>query len=183
MVDEGFRFERYRHYLLCMARSVCGGDVAIDAEDAVQHTILRACEKHSDFRGGTEAELAAWLRSILWNYVRDACRRANRRLDEQALSNRFEESSIRLANLLSAEEPTPSFQVRRGEDLALLAEKLAALPDDQRHAVELRYLHERSVAEIATCMERSKASVAGLLQRGLRDLRTALSKGAEDRLQ
>lgn len=176
MVDEGIRFERYRHYLLCMARTVCGGDLAIDAEDVVQHTILRACEKHADFRGGTEAELAAWLRSILWNYVRDACRRANRRLDEQALSNRFEESSVRLANLLSAEEPTPSFQVRHGEDLAQLAEQLAQLPADQRQAVELRYLQERSVADIAECMQRSTASVAGLLQRGLRDLRVALGK-------
>jgi len=50
------------------------------------------------------------------------------------------------------------------------------LPEDQRLAVELRYLREMSVAQIAEHMERSKASVAGLLQRGLRVLRTAISQ-------
>ena len=80
MVDQQPEFEKYRSYLLCIARSVsgAGGDVAIDPEDAVHQTILRACQNHSQYRGETDAQLAAWLREIMWNYVRDTYRRSNR---------------------------------------------------------------------------------------------------------
>ena len=177
MADQQPDFESYRHYLLYIARSVSNtdSDVAIDPEDAVQQTLLRACEKHEQFRGETEAERAAWLREILWNYVRDTHRRANRRFDEQALAKRFEQSSAKLANLLISEVPTPGSQARWNENLARLADAIMRLSDDQRRAVELRYMSELPVAEIAEQMGRSKASVAGLLQRGLRVLRTAMT--------
>lgn len=177
MAHEQFEFERYRPYLLCIARSVsgAGSDFAIDAEDAVHQTILRACQNHSQFRGETDAQRAAWLREILWNYVRDTFRRANRRLDEQALARRFEQSSARLANLLVSKEPSPSDHARRSERFIRLGEAIVRLPEEQRQAIELRYLQEMSVGEIAERMERSKAAVAGLLQRGLRGLRKSVA--------
>lgn len=178
MVNQQADFEKYRHYLLCIARSVSGGDadVAIDAEDAVHHTLLRASERHRQFRGETDGERAAWLREILWNYVRDVHRRSSRRLDEQALARGFQESSARLANLLVSGEPSPSVHARQNERLAFLGEAIARLPEDQRRAIELRYLQEMPVAQIAESMQRSKASIAGLLQRGLRVLRAAISE-------
>lgn len=175
MAEEYFDFERYRHYLMSFARSISGGDAAIDAEDAVQHTISCACEKHACFRGHTEAQCAAWLRSILWNFVRDASRRATRRIDEQELGNQFNESTLRPANLFAASDPAPSYQVQQDEDFAKLRDQIATLAEDQREAVELRYLHECSLGEITDRMQRSRASVAGLLQRGLRKLRHALA--------
>jgi len=175
MVDQQPKFEKYRHYLLCIARSVSGtgGDLAIDAEDAVHQTILRACQNHTQFRGDSEAERTAWLRKILWNYVRDTYRRTNRRLDEQALARGLEQSSARLANVLVSEEPSPSYWAKRSERMVRLGEAIVKLPEDQRRAVELRYLQELPVAQIADRMKRSKTSIAGLLQRGLRELRTA----------
>ena len=178
MVDQKPDFEEYRHYLLCIARSVSttGSDVAIDPEDAVHQTMLRACQNHQQFRGETDRQRAAWLREILWNYVRDMHRRASRRLDEQALARGFQESSARLSHLLVSAEPSPSYQARRDEHLATLGDAIMSLPEDQRQAVELRYLHELSVGDIAERMGRSKASVAGLLQRGLRLLRTSIAE-------
>ena len=175
---EHLDFERYRPYLLCIARSVsgAGSDLAIDAEDAVHQTLLRACENHRQCRAETDAQRAAWLREILWNYVRDTFRRSNRRLDEQALARRLEQSSAQLANMLADDGPSPSHNARRKEYFVRLGEAIAELPDDQRQAIELRYLQEMSVAEIAEQMERSKASVAGLLQRGLRVLRTKIAQ-------
>jgi RNA polymerase sigma factor (sigma-70 family) len=56
----------------------------------------------------------------------------------------------------------------------MLAAALDALPEEQRMAVELRYLGDCSLEEIATMMNRTKPSVAGLLRRGLEELRVNL---------
>ena len=72
------------------------------------------------------------------------------------------------------DQTTPSEYAARRERGLLLAEALDSLPEDQRMAVELRYLGDCSLDEIAAMMERSKPSVAGLLRRGLEDLRLKL---------
>ena len=56
----------------------------------------------------------------------------------------------------------------------MLAEALDALPEEQRMAVELRYLGDCSIDDIAVMMDRSKPSVGGLLRRGLEELRLRL---------
>ncbi len=58
--------------------------------------------------------------------------------------------------------PTPIAELEREGDLARLAEALAALPGDQRRAVEMHHLQGLPFAEVAARMGRSKASVAGL---------------------
>jgi DNA-directed RNA polymerase specialized sigma24 family protein len=52
---------------------------------------------------------------------------------------------------------------------------LAALPDEQRHAVEARVLQERDYADIARELECSEAVVRQRVSRGLRALRTRLA--------
>jgi len=47
-------------------------------------------------------------------------------------------------------------------------------PDELRNAVELRYLHELSVPEVARQMEKNQEAVAKLLFRGLKRLRELL---------
>jgi RNA polymerase sigma factor (sigma-70 family) len=66
--------------------------------------------------------------------------------------------------------------VERQERLVRLAEALAALPDDQRRAVELKHLEGLTLVEVARCMGRTVPAVAGLLQRGLRGLREHLGE-------
>ena len=60
------------------------------------------------------------------------------------------------------------------ERLLELAEALARLPEDQRTALELRYLQGLPVGEICRRMGRGTSSVANLLYRGLRALRVRL---------
>ncbi len=48
---------------------------------------------------------------------------------------------------------------------------LGKLPDSQREAVMLHYLHGLPLSEVARQLARSPAAVAGLLQRGLKGLR------------
>jgi RNA polymerase sigma-70 factor (ECF subfamily) len=50
------------------------------------------------------------------------------------------------------------------------------LPEEQRQALEMRYLEGWPVAKIGKQMERSEASVTGLLRRGLKKLRELLAE-------
>jgi RNA polymerase sigma-70 factor (ECF subfamily) len=57
-----------------------------------------------------------------------------------------------------------------------LSQALAALPDDQRQAIELHHLKGCSLAEVCQAMQRTNRSVAGLLLRGMRRLRQLLDE-------
>ena len=83
----------------------------------------------------------------------------------------MQHSSLNLAGILDNDQSSPSQRFANIEQLRRLANAMLALPADQRQAVELRYLHELPIAEIAERMTRSVASVGGLLQRALKGLR------------
>jgi RNA polymerase sigma-70 factor (ECF subfamily) len=95
---------------------------------------------------------------------------------ERSLEAALEQSSQRLEAILAADQSTPSQRAIRHEQLLLLADALARLPDDQRQAVELRHLQGLATVEIAQRMDRTVAAVGGLLQRGLRTLRDSLEE-------
>ena len=174
------RAERYRSYLIVLARVhlARAGPVRdkLDASDLVQDVLLQAHVARPQFRGGSAEEFTAWLRQILANKLIDAQRRYGRKKRDAALERSCREtvegSASRMLMLLPAREQTsPSEYVARRERGLILAAALESLPEDQRTAVELRYLGDSSLAEVAAYMNRTKPSVAGLLRRGLRDLR------------
>jgi len=84
----------------------------LDASGIVQQTLLDAHLAQAEFRGTTEAELAAWLRTILANNLLNAVRswktqkRAAGR--ELSLSQQVEQSSMRLERMLTVDQSTPS---------------------------------------------------------------------------
>ena len=173
--------ERFRDYLLLLARAQLGGPLRgkVAPSDIVQQTLLEAHRKRDQFRGRSDAELAAWLRQMLAYGIGDAVRAQGRaRRDvarERSLEAALDESSARLAAWLAAEQSSPSQRAVRQEELLRLAEALARLPEDQRTAVELKHLHGRSVAAIAQEMGRSETAVGGLLRRGMTRLRELLA--------
>jgi RNA polymerase sigma-70 factor, ECF subfamily len=177
---DGWPLERYREHLRLLAGLHIGPRLRtkVDASDVVQQTLLQAHEKAAQFRGRTEAELAAWLRRILANAVAAAVRKftagARDLGREQALQAAAPESSTAGAANPAADQSSPSQQAMRGEELIRLAGALALLPDDQRQAVELHHLKGCSVEEAARQMGRTKAAVVGLLFRGLKRLRQLL---------
>jgi RNA polymerase sigma-70 factor (ECF subfamily) len=172
--------ENYREYLQLLARLQLHSrlQVKLDASDIVQQTLLQAHQGRAQFRGETEAEWLAWLRTILANILAGAARRFSteaRDLErERSLEAELDLSSSRLERLLAADQSSPSEQAVRGEELLRLARALASLPADQQRVVELHYLKGLPVAEIATRMERTSAAVVGLLFRGLKKLRGLL---------
>jgi RNA polymerase sigma-70 factor (ECF subfamily) len=88
----------------------------------------------------------------------------------------MDQSSARLEAWLAADQSSPSVRAERHEELFRLAAALAALPEDQRRAVELHHIQERPLAEVAAELGRSKGAVAQLLFRGLKKLRELLGE-------
>ena len=176
----GESLERCREYLRLMARIQFDPRLQgkLDPSDVVQQTLLKAHEKMDQFRGRSQAELTAWLRQILANNLAEASRRYGADIRnvarERSLEANLNESSARLEACLLANQSSPSQQAIRHEQLFELANALAALPDDQRRAVELHHLQGYSVAEVGEFMNRSRPAVVGLLFRGLKALRLRL---------
>jgi RNA polymerase sigma-70 factor, ECF subfamily len=172
--------ERFREYLLLIARLHTGGQypAKFDASDIVQQTLLEAHCKREQFRGRTDAELAAWLRQLLACTLADVRRGLGRaRRDagrERSLEAALDESSARLEQWLAAEQSSPSQRAQHNEQVIRLAECLATLPEPQREALVMRHCQGCSLAQISERLGRTPAAVAGLLKRGLRLLRGQL---------
>jgi RNA polymerase sigma-70 factor (ECF subfamily) len=172
--------EHYREYLRLLARLQLDPRLQgqLDPSDIVQQTLLRAHERLDQFRGRSDEEMRAWLRAILARTLVDAVRRFGRHKGDRArsLEAALEQSSAKLEALLASEESNPSHGALHAERLIELAEALARLPEDQRTAVELRYLQGLAVPDVAERMGRSTVSVTGLLYRGMRALRDVMSE-------
>jgi RNA polymerase sigma-70 factor (ECF subfamily) len=184
--DPGQELERFRDYLCLLARLQLAPRFQgkVDLSGVVQLTLLEAHQARDQIRDRSESQRAAWLRRILANNLRDEVRKlgaaARDVARERSLEAALEESSTRLEACLAADQPSPSQQAQRHEQLLGLAAALARLPDDQRQAVELHHLQGRPLAEVATCLGRSKGAVAALLFRGLKKLRALLEDQTEN---
>ena len=172
--------ERFRSYLRMLAELQLGrgGRAKIDPSDIVQQTLLDAHRDRDQFRGRTEAEMAAWLRRLLACNLADAARllgRAKRdAARERSLEAAIETSSARLEAWLAAEQSSPSEQAQRNEAILRLVDALARLPEANRQALVLRHCQGLSLVEISDRLGRTPPAIAGLLKRGLAELRTLL---------
>jgi RNA polymerase sigma-70 factor (ECF subfamily) len=180
------RLESFRNYLLLLARVQLDGRLRgrLDPDDLVQQTLTRALEKRDRFRGSDDAQRAAWLRTLLSRTLIDAARKFARAGGvARSLEAAIEQSAARLEAFLAADQTSPSGRVERQDGLLRLADALAALPDDQRRAVELKHLQGLALVEVGRRMGRTVPAVAGLLQRGLKGLRQDLGAtwGGDDR--
>lgn len=137
------------------------------AADLTAETFARALESLAVYdpdRGRADQWLFGIARNVLRTSYRhgrvDAAARERLGLPQLILHDHALEAIARLST---------------GQDEATLA--LSKLPDEQRHAIEERVLHEREYAEIATELQCSEAVVRQRVSRGLRALRTRLGGG------
>ncbi len=176
------RPEDFRQYLALLARAHLGPQqrAKVDPSDIVQQTLLDGHRKLEQFRGSTQAEMAAWLRRMLSCNIADAFRALGAKKRDVALERSLDvplnETCSRLEVWLEAVQTSPSGKACRNEQLIRLAWAMSELPDAQREAVELHHLHGLTLAETAEAMDRTAPSVMGLCRRGLVGLRALLEE-------
>jgi RNA polymerase sigma-70 factor, ECF subfamily len=175
----------YRRYLLLLARTQVGRRLQgkADASDLVQEACLEAHRHIGQFRGKTEAEFSAWLRSILAGLVANLVRRylGTKQRDarlEQALAVELNNTSCILDRGLVAPISSPSEQAVKREASVQLADSLEHLPPDYRQVIILRNLEGLPFAEVAQRLGRSVDSVEKLWVRALARLRRDLGDGS-----
>ena len=132
---DGEVLEKFRAYLRLLARLQLNPKLEskIDASDMVQQTMLQAHRGLAEYRGQTDAEMAAWLRKILARNLTHAARdfgRDKRNVArERSLEVAVEGSSSRVEAWLAADQSSPSQRAERNEQLCRLAAALETLPD------------------------------------------------------
>ncbi len=127
--DVPHNLEPFRDYLHLLARMHIDPRLRrdCDASDIVQTVMLKAHQGQGDFRGGTQAELEAWLRQILANTLADMLRqrlRAKRDVRREVnLAQALNESSLRLEACAASAEPSPSKVFQSKENVLRLASR------------------------------------------------------------
>jgi RNA polymerase sigma-70 factor (ECF subfamily) len=173
--------EQYRQYLRLLAGPRVGRElrVRVDPSDLVQETLLEAQRDFPHFQGGSEGELAAWLRKILARNLADQVKHhQSQRRDfhrDQPLAAMIEHAHEALAAPIS----TPSGHARQREQAVVLANALALLPPDYRQVITLRHIEEQSFQEVAEQMGRSSGAVRMLWMRALEALGQLMESGDE----
>jgi RNA polymerase sigma-70 factor (ECF subfamily) len=151
--------------------------------DILQETYCEAHRDFDQFRGNTEAEFIAWLRTILVNnmareiekHVLAAKRDVRREVSLDAMGEALERSAIRLESVLAYQGHSPSSHINRHERTVMLANLLAELPSDYSKVLVLRHCEGLPFKDIAERMERSTGAVRMLWLRAIGQLREQLS--------
>ena len=157
----------------------------IDPSDVVQQALVDAWRGHEKFRGTTQAERLAWLRTILKRtlirYDRDQLKTAKRGQGrEQQLQAALDRDSIRLEQLAVDREPDPRSVADRAEQTLQLAAALDQLPGDYREVLTLRHIDGLSHDAIAKRIGRSNAATRMLWIRALEKLKVVYGEAASE---
>ena len=179
----GSAVELYRGYLMLLARTQIGRRLQgkADAADLVQETFLEVHQHIDRFRGSSESEFLAWLRTILAAVISNHVRRylGTRQRDarlEQALALELDDTSGVMQRELVATCSTPSRNAAKREALVILANALEQLPEDYRQVIMLRHLEGLPFAEVAVRMGKTVPSVQNLWVRALHRLKETVGE-------
>lgn len=155
-----------------------------DVSDVVQRVLLKLYQGEVRLEDMTENDCEAYLSTTVKREIIDMQRHYTAAKRNYALEwspiQLDDASVLRLEDTLMGSDRSPSSHAIAQERLEKLRRFLAALPSDQRRAIELRHLHGFPIVDIAELMERSAESVSGLLRRGMAALKRRSRQIAPD---
>jgi RNA polymerase sigma-70 factor, ECF subfamily len=172
----GELLEGCRAYLLLIANTDLASDLRakVGASDLVQETFLAAHQDFSRFRGRSEGELLAWLRSILMgtlsDFSRRYCQTAKRKLTREVPLGGSQQVRAADARLVAANVPSPSCAAVAREEAQAVDDALARLPPDYVEVIVLIHRDHYSFSEAAEAMGRSVDAVRRLWTRAVERL-------------
>jgi RNA polymerase sigma factor (sigma-70 family) len=163
-------FDAYaERVLVFFTRRVLDVDTAFDL---LSETFAKALEHRRQFRGTSAEQEQGWLFSI-----------ARSELSHFWRDGRVERSAMARVHVPRPELSDP--EIERIEELAgvaalaaPLADAMAALPLEQRRAVELRVVEEYGYADVAVKLGVSEQTARARVSRGLRELARRLGEPA-----
>jgi RNA polymerase sigma-70 factor (ECF subfamily) len=165
--------------LAARIRRKLGSDGQIAVEDVIQDTFLRAFRQIERFKPAGPDSFYRWLATIAEHRLTDLFRAASRRKDAGVgQRGSMTDSLPDLLERLCRDGHTPTRSIARHEAIAALQAGLAALPADQRCAVQMRYLEALPVAEVAERLKKPPHAVHMLCYRGLRKLKACLGSAS-----
>jgi RNA polymerase sigma-70 factor (ECF subfamily) len=169
----GELMEQYRKFLRVEARRHLppGPRAPAGNSDLVQDTIMAACQNFSSFRGRTEAELVAWLRTILYREARNLPRAISRAdLGPDAAG-----ATICLDWPDPSQMPPDETLVRQ-ERAAIVRGAISNLPAIHQSALDLRFRDRLSFGEIGRRLGRSAEAARKLFTRAIDAVRRHLGE-------
>jgi RNA polymerase sigma-70 factor (ECF subfamily) len=181
-------FDRYSNMVRMTLRAQITAELRakVDASDLLQETFLTASKSVGDFTGQDIETFVRWLQVIAARRVADAYRRyfdfekrdLRREIPLDQLLARSDRSAAALVDQLADSASGPISVAHRHEQAVKLADALADLPEHYREVLQLRYLEERPLNEIAQLLGRTKGSTAMLMARAIEKLKERLSPTA-----
>lgn len=158
--------------------------VLLSADDIVQEALLQAFIQIGRLREATPRVFLAWLKALgdmsLAKCLRHQGRqkRGGNMKKIDVLQVNASGSFLNLLDELPDDAKTASSLLARGEAIAALQVALAALPKDQRRAIQLHVLEGMTLEETAAKMERTPGAVRGLAQRGKENVAKSMGRAS-----
>lgn len=152
----------------------------VDPSDIVQEALGDATRRLNEFLRDRPLPFYLWLRRLAWERLVHAqrhhigARRRSVNREEAYTPTLSDDSSMALADRLIASGTSPSRRLIRDEQRQRLLLTLAALDENDREVLVLRYLEGLSNAEIASVLGISTGAVMTRHTRALGRLRDVL---------
>ena len=177
--DLGEALEACRVYLSVLAsrRLDPGLQGKGGASDLVQETFLEAQRDFRQFGGTSQAELVTWLSRLLLNNLANFARRY-RGTGKRSVSREVALDEAQGDPRVAASGPSPSQQVAAGEQADRVQRAMAALPEEYRRVLRLRYEEGLPFDEVAARMGRSPNAVRKLWARAVERLGQEMGDGS-----
>jgi RNA polymerase sigma-70 factor (ECF subfamily) len=138
-----------------------------EAEDAVQQAVLQALDNLGQFR--RQASFKTWISKITFNEIIHL-----RRGKAMASATPLNQTSI---DRLADPDSLPDMQLQKRQESARLHRALTRLPEKYRLIIELRDLHELSIAATARSLSLTVSAVKTRHHRARKLLVRALGSG------
>ena len=132
----------------------------VDASDIVQDAHAVAAQRFPDYLERKPVSFRVWLRQIVQDQLLMACRR-HMRADRRSVYREIplpEQSSVALAEQLTAQGPAPSQQIARAEQIRLVRAALGQIVEEDREILLMRHFEQLSYKEIGYILHLKSAA-------------------------
>jgi RNA polymerase sigma-70 factor (ECF subfamily) len=183
----------YRNYLRTVVNARLGPKLRerVELSDVVQETLVEVVRQFPRFNGETESALVAWLRHLVGEKLADIARYNGRikrgggvppvALDAAFTVGGVDETGgcpeVRMLDLLSVSQTSPSEAASRRELSVLVADALQELPGPEAEVLMRYHAEGESFETIGTRLGLSRKAVRRIWARGLKSLKRRVDPG------